>query len=476
MEAKKRLIKKQEKIPTILNANIPPHSMEAEIAVLGAMMLSREAISRAQALLEVQSFYDPRHRIIFEALINLNDKGLNGDLISLKEHLKNRGVLDEIGGVKYLAEISSQTPTAALIDNHCRIVQEKYLKRRLIEVAGDILRNAYDETTDALEEIDAAEAQIFSIAEKLLHKNYSTMRTLAHEAYELIVRLSQRSNDGLSGLATGFIELDQMLGGLQNSDLIIVAARPSMGKTAFALSMVRNIVVGQKIPVAFFSLEMTALQLVIRLLSAEAQINQQKIRTGRISSDDNAKIITALGRLADAPLFIDDTAGLSLMELRAKARRLKYEHNIKLIVIDYLQLIHPPKAESREREISIISQSLKNLAKELDIPVVALAQLNRLVENRADKRPMLSDLRESGSIEQDADVVMFINRPEVYKIMKYEDGTPTENTAEIIIGKQRNGPTGIKRLAFTKEYALFANLAYQYEEPPYQENVDVSDF
>ncbi len=477
MEAKRRnSVKKIEQAPTVFSANVPPHSLEAEMAVLGAMMLSREAISRAQAMLEANSFYDPRHKLIFEALINLNEKGLNGDIISLKEHLKNRGLLDEVGGIKYISDISSFTPTAALIDNHCRIVQEKFLKRKLIEVAGNILKNAYDETTDALEEIDNAESQIFSVAEKLLHKNYSTMKTLAHEAYEMIVRLSQRSNDGLSGLATGFVELDQMLGGLQNSDLIIIAARPSMGKTAFALSMVRNIVVSQKLPVAFFSLEMTALQLVIRMLSAEAQINQQKIRTGRISSEENTKIITALGRLADAPLYIDDTAGLSLMELRAKARRLKYEHNIKLIVVDYLQLIHPPKAESREREISIISQSLKNLAKELDIPVVALAQLNRLVENRADKRPMLSDLRESGSIEQDADVVMFINRPEVYKIMKYEDGTPTENTAEIIIGKQRNGPTGVKRLAFAKDFALFGNLAYQYEEPPYHKNFDGSDF
>ncbi len=476
MEAKRRNIKKLDEAPNFIGANIPPHSREAEIAVLGAMMLSREAISRAQSLLEPNSFYDPRHKIIYEALINLNEKGLNGDLISLKEHLKSRGVLDEVGGIQYLTEISSLTPTAALIDNHTRIVQEKYLKRRLIEVAGNILKNAYSEATDALEEIDSAEAQIFSIAEKLLHKNYSSMKTLAHQAYEMIVRLSQRSKDGLSGLPTGFIELDQMLGGLQNSDLIIIAARPSMGKTAFALSMVRNIVVGEKLPVAFFSLEMTAIQLVLRLISAEAQINQQKLRTGRISSEENTKIISALGKLADAPLFIDDTAGLPIMELRAKARRLKYEHNIKLLVVDYLQLIHPPKAESREREISIISQSLKNLAKELDIPIIALAQLNRLVENRADKRPMLSDLRESGSIEQDADVVMFINRPEVYKIMKYEDGTPTENTAEIIIGKQRNGPTGIKRLAFVKDFAQFGNLAYQYEEPPYQDNVDVSDF
>ncbi len=473
----KRRTKKQEPIRLeALGTKVPPHSTDAEISVLGAMMLSREAISRAQGIIEANAFYHLPHVKIFEALSHLNDKGMSGDIISLKEYLKSKGTLDEIGGIAYLSEINSRTPTAALVENHSRIVQEKYLKRRLIEAAGNILVNSYDESSDAFEEIDAAEAQIFSIAEKLLHKSYANLRTLAHEAYDMIMKLSKQGDTGLSGLATGYVELDQLLGGLQNSDLIILAARPSMGKTALALSIIRNVAVEYNTPVAFFSLEMTSIQLVVRLLSAEARVNQQKIRTGRISHEDNMKIVNSLGSLADAPVFIDDTPGLPLMELRAKARRLKAEQNIKLIVVDYLQLIHPPKAESREREISIISQSLKNLAKELDIPVIALAQLNRSVESRTGrKRPMLSDLRESGAIEQDADVVMFINRPEQYKEEQYEDGTPTENTAEVIIGKQRNGPTGTVRLAFLKDYARFENLAIQYEEPPSSVSGNIGD-
>lgn len=449
----------------MLGTKVPPHSMEAEVSVLGAMMLSREAISRAQGILDENAFYYENHKIIFEALTHLNEKGMSGDILSLKEHLKSQDKLDKIGGVAYLSDINSRTPTAAHIENHCRIVQEHYLKRSLIETAGKILADAYDEATDAIEEIDIAEAAIFKIAEKLLHKSYVSIHTLAHDAYKLIQSLSERDSKGLSGIPTGYIELDHMLGGLQESDLLIVAARPSMGKTAFALSLARNTAVEFNNPVAFFSLEMTSIQLVIRLLSAEAKVNQQKIRTGHISQEDNAKIINALGKLSDSPIFIDDTPGMSLMELRAKARRLKSEQNIKLIVIDYLQLIHSPKAESREREISIISQSLKNLAKELNVPVIALAQLNRSVESRTDKRPMLSDLRESGSIEQDADVVMFINRPEQYKQEKYEDGTPTQGTAEIIIGKQRNGPVGTRRLAFLKDFARFENLAIEYQEP-----------
>ncbi len=453
-----------------LGTKVPPHSTDAEISVLGAMMLSREAISRAQTILETDAFYHRPHQMIYEALINLNDKGMSGDILSLKEYLLSREVLDYVGGIAYLVDINSRTPTAALVENHARIVQERYLKRCLIETSGKILASAYDDSTDALEEIDIAESQIFAIAEKLLHKSYVNIKTLAHEAYDMIQRLSQRESKGLSGIPTGYLELDQLLGGLQDSDLLIVAARPSMGKTAFALSLARNTAVEYGNGVAFFSLEMTSIQLVIRLLSAEAKVNQQKIRTGHISQEDNKKIVNSLGKLADAPIFIDDTPGLSLMELRAKARRLKAEQNIKLIVIDYLQLIHAPKAESREREISIISQSLKNLAKELSVPIIALAQLNRSVESRGDKTPMLSDLRESGSIEQDADVVMFINRPEQYKVDKYPDGSPTENTAEIIIGKQRNGPVGTKRLAFLKDYARFENLAVEYEDAP--ENVN----
>jgi len=464
----------QEKPMNLVNlgARVPPHSTDAEVNVLGAMMLSREAISRAQGILGADAFYNQPHKVIFEAMLSMNDKGMSGDILSLKEYLKSKEQLDFIGGVAYLAEINTRTPTAAYVENHCRIVQERYLKRCLIEASGRILANAYDDSTDALEEIDKAESLVFQIAEKLLHKSYMNLKTLAHEAYSVIMKLSDRDSSGLSGLPTGYIELDMLLGGLQNSDLIIIAARPSMGKTAFALSVARNIAVEYKHPIAFFSLEMSAIQLVIRLISAEAKVNQQKIRTGQISSDDNTKIVCGLGKLASAPIFIDDTPGMTLMEFRAKARRLKSEQNVQLIFVDYLQLLHAPKAESREREISIISQSMKNIAKELNIPIVALAQLNRSVEGRADKRPMLSDLRESGSIEQDADVVMFINRPEQYKQEKYDDGSPTEGTAEIIIGKQRNGPVGTKRLVFIKDFARFEDLAIEYEDSPQ----DMNDF
>lgn len=450
-----------------IGSKVPPHSSEAEIAVLGAMMLSREAISRVCGILDEDSFYFPAHKVIFNAMTTLNDRGTHGDILTLKEYLRSKNQLEEVGGTYYLSEINAKTPTAANVENHARIVQERYLKRCLIDTAGQILANAYDESTDALEEIDKAESDIFKIAEKRLHKSYVDIKSLAHDTYDLISRLSEKGSSGLTGVPTGFIELDKMLGGLQNSDLIIVAARPSMGKTAFALSMARNAALIYEHPVAVFSLEMTSIQLVMRLLSAESRINQSKLRTGMISSEDNSKIISALGKLADAKIFIDDTAGLPLMELRAKCRRLKAEQNIKLVIIDYLQLIHAPKTESREREISIISQSLKNLAKELNIPVVALAQLNRGVEGRTDKRPMLSDLRESGSIEQDADVVMFVNRPEYYKIQKYDDGSATENTAEIIVGKQRNGEVGTRRLAFLKDFARFENLALDHGDMNY---------
>lgn len=284
---------------------------------------------------------------------------------------------------------------------------------------------------------------------------------------EMIVSLSEKDpNEHSIGVPTGYNQLDEMLGGFQNSDLVILAARPSMGKTAFALSLARNVCLDAGVPVAVFSIEMAAIQLVVRLLSAEAKINAHDIRTGRISDDMLPKIAQNIGILSEAPLYIDDSASLSVMELRAKCRRLKVEHNIGLIVVDYLQLLSGPRGESREREISVISRSLKQIAKELDVPVIALSQLNRSVESRSDKRPMLSDLRESGSIEQDADVVMFIHRPEHYDITTFDDGTPTNGVAEIIIGKQRNGPVGSVKLHFVKNYARFENLEFQNEAPP----------
>lgn len=445
---------------------IPPHSIDSEIAVLGSMMLDRSAVSKVQEIITADSFYSEINKIIFETAVELNENGHTPDITTLSKELHKKDLLEFVGGTYYLTEINAKIPTAANAEYHAHIVQENYLKRELIKTAGTILMNAYDNSTDALEEIDKAESSIFAIAEKRVRKSYVDLNQLAHEALNKITEQKNRDMNTLTGVPSGYTDLDSKTGGFQNSDLIIIAGRPSMGKTALALSLARNAASVYKKKIALFSIEMSALQLVIRLISAEAKIDQQKIRTGDLNHEDMQKIIRTLGRLAKSHIIIDDSPMISVMELRAKCRRLKAEYGIEMVIIDYLQLMHPPKAESREREISIISRSLKQLAKELDIPVVALAQLNRSVESRSDKRPMLSDLRESGSIEQDADVVCFVNRPEQYGIMAYDDKSPTEGTAELIIGKQRNGPTGTARLAYIKDYARFENLELHYEEPP----------
>lgn len=445
---------------------VPPHSAEAEMAVLGAIMLDRTALSKVIEVLDADCFYKEVNRKIFETMLSMFERSITIDLISLSEELRRRSLLDVVGGSFYLAEINRATPSAANVEQYARIVQEHYLKRQLIQSASTILANAYDPTTDALEQIDEAERMVFDIAEKRLRKTYVGMDKLAKETFEMIARIASGDKEGLTGIPTGYTRLDEMLGGFRKSDLVIIAARPSMGKTALALSIARNAAIESGVPVAFFSIEMAATQLAVRLLSAESRINAHNILTGRISDDDFPELARRMDKLARASLYIDDSASLSIMELRAKCRRLKAERNIGMVMIDYLQLMSGPKAESREREISQISRSLKQLAKELDVPVVALSQLNRSVESRSDKRPMLSDLRESGSIEQDADVVMFVNRPEHYDIPTYDDGTPTANTAELIIGKQRNGPIGTVRVAYLKDYARFENLAFGMEAPP----------
>ncbi|MBX3043772.1 MAG: replicative DNA helicase [Candidatus Kapabacteria bacterium] len=461
-----------QNVNTANHGRVPPHSDDAEVAVLGAMMIDRIAVSKSVEILQEDAFYHEKHRLIFRAIVRLFERGGTPDFISVGEELKaidDNKIVDTI----FLSNITLATPTSANVEQHARIVQERYLKRLLISTAGQIIMNAYDDSTDALEEIDIAEKHIFEIAEKRLRKSYVGINRLTRDAYEMILKLSQRDQQGLTGVPTGFKELDHLLGGFQKSDLIIIAARPSMGKTALALSIARSAAVVSGIPVAVFSIEMSAMQLVIRLLSSEARIDQQKLRTGRINQEEDRWIVSGLSRLSNAPIYIDDSPMLTIMELRAKCRRLKAEHQVQLIIVDYLQLITAPKSDSREREISLISASLKQIAKELDVPVLALAQLNRSVESRTDKRPMLSDLRESGSIEQDADVVMFVNRPEVYKQMFYDDEhkTPTEGTAELIVGKQRNGPTGTCRVAFQKNYARFENLAYHYEDNPADKGV-----
>jgi replicative DNA helicase len=397
--------------------------------------------------------------LIFKAMMAMFERGVTIDLVSLSDQLQRDGTLERVGGMFALTEISVRTVSSANVEYHARIVLERFLKRQLIKVAGEIAQQCYDETTDALDEVDRAEQRIFEVAEKRLRRSYSGMKKLTKDAIERIFSMSAGEGDGITGVPTGFTQLDQLLSGLQPSDLVIVAARPSMGKTAFALSVAREASRRGK-AVGIFSLEMSAQQLVLRLISADAAVGLQALRSGRLSNAEMHEIVTRVDSLMNAQIYIDDSAGLSPVEFRAKCRRMKMEHKIDLVMVDYLQLMHAPKAESREREISVISHTLKAVAKELNIPVIALSQLNRTLEARADKRPMLSDLRESGSIEQDADVVMFIHRPEYYKITAFEDGRSTENIAEIIVGKQRNGPTGDIRLFYQKELAAFHDLTF----------------
>lgn len=443
----------------IRSGNIPPHSTDAEVAVLGAMLIDKDAVSKVVEVVDAECFYHDKHVLIFKAMMAMFERGVTIDLVSLSDQLQRDGTLERVGGMFALTEISVRTVSSANVEYHARIVLERFLKRQLIKVAGEIAQQCYDETTDALDEVDRAEQRIFEVAEKRLRRSYSGMKKLTKDAIERIFSMSAGEGDGITGVPTGFTQLDQLLSGLQPSDLVIVAARPSMGKTAFALSVAREASRRGK-AVGIFSLEMSAQQLVLRLISADAAVGLQALRSGRLSSAEMHEIVTRVDSLMNAQIYIDDSAGLSPVEFRAKCRRMKMEHKIDLVMVDYLQLMHAPKAESREREISVISHTLKAVAKELDIPVIALSQLNRTLEARADKRPMLSDLRESGSIEQDADVVMFIHRPEYYKITAFEDGRSTENIAEIIVGKQRNGPTGDIRLFYQKELAAFHDLTF----------------
>jgi replicative DNA helicase len=393
-------------------------------------------------------------------MVSLFEAGEAVDTVTVYEELKKREQLDEAGGAVYLSKISQNISSAANIEYHAKIILEKEILRGLISSSHEIARAAYEGTEDAFDLLDQAERRIFEITESHLKKSFAGMDRAVRDALEYIEAIHSKSNIKFS-VPTGFYELDELLGGFQKSDLIIIAARPSMGKTALALTLARNAAIDHKIPVGIFSLEMSTMQLIIRMLCAEGRLNAHLVRTGKLPHEEGVKLSKNAHKLIDAPVFVDDTPAQSVLEIRAKARRLKAEKNIGMIIIDYLQLMQgPAKAESREREISHISRSLKSLAKELNIPVIALAQMNRAVEARTDKRPQLSDLRESGSIEQDADVVTFLYRPEYYGIKTDQDGNSLEGVAEIIVGKQRNGPTGEVRLAFIKEYARFENLAH----------------
>ncbi len=449
---------------------VPPQAVDVEQSVLGAMLLEREAIPKAIEILRAESFYSAKHKKIFTAITQLFERSNPVDLITLTEELRRRSELEEIGGAYYLTELTTQVASAANVEYHSRIIAEKYLLRKLIETMTTLVGEAYDPGSDAFELLDMAEAEIFGISDSQLRRPASSITDVIKTTLQQLEAIHGREG-GITGVPSGFSKLDEYTSGFQRSDLIIVAARPSMGKTAFALTCGRNAALHPQYPtgVAIFSLEMGAEQLAQRMLTSEARIDAQAARTGRMKDRDWQALARAAGRLSAAPIFIDDTPGLSVLELRAKCRRLKAEHDIGLVIVDYLQLMHATTTNrnaNREQEIAHISRSLKSLAKELNVPVIALSQLSRAVESRGgDKRPQLSDLRESGSIEQDADVVCFIYRAERYGITVDEHGNSTEGLADILIGKQRNGPIGTVQLAFVDQYARFENLTSYYSAP-----------
>jgi len=455
---------------------VPPQAIDVESAVLGAMLLEKEAIAKAIEILDDRAFYKPANQSIYRAMMALFERSEPIDLITLTEELRRRNELDKIGGEYYLSELTTKVSSAANVEYHAHIVLERALMRQLIHSSSEIINRAYSETEDSLGFLDEAEQKVFDISEQRMKKSFVSMNTAVHKTMDLLQSIHGK-HSGVTGVPSGFSDLDSLTGGFQTSDLIIIAGRPSQGKTAFVLSVARNASVLHDVPIGIFSLEMSSQQLVMRLMCAEARVDAHKVRTGRLPEDEWRKLSTSVGRLYKAKIFIDDTPGLGVLELRAKARRLKVEHNIGLIAVDYLQLMQGPRnAQSREQEISAISRSLKALAKELNLPVVALSQLNRTVETRGDKKPALSDLRESGAIEQDADVVIFVHRPEMFGIQEQE-GESTEGLAEIIIGKQRNGPTDTVKLQFIKQYARFENrMAFRPETFLPEEPADATPF
>jgi len=433
---------------------LPPQNLEAEMAVLGSMLIDEEAISIVLESLDKDAFYKIAHRKVFEAITDLFNSNKAVDLITLTDELKRRNILEEIGGASFLTELVNSVPTAANVAYYVAIVKEKNILRNLINNATKIVAQCFEADGNVNELVDNAERLIFEVSNRRLGTSFMPMKEIIKESIESIDKLYQHKTH-VTGLPTGFIELDTKTAGLQASDLIIIAGRPSMGKSALALGIAEYVGVVEKIPLAIFSLEMSKEQLVQRMLCSHARVDAHKVRTGYLSTSDWPRLTAAAGKLSDAPIFIDDTAAISVMELRAKARRLKAHHDIKLLIVDYLQLMRGlGQVESRQQEISDISRSLKALARELNIPVIAISQLSRAVESRNDHRPQLSDLRESGAIEQDADVVALILREEYYRPTPENQGI-----AEVIIAKQRNGPVGTIKLAFIKEYTRFENLA-----------------
>ena len=441
---------------------LPPQARELEEAVLGALMLEKDTYLAVGEILKPESFYDPSHQLIYGAIQGLSMQQKPVDVLTVVEELKRRGELESSGGAVYIAELSEKVASAAHSEYHARIIAQKHLARQLISFSSEISQNAFDETVDVDDLMQETEGKLFEISQRNVKKDVIQINPVIKEAMENI-QIAANRKDGMSGLPTGFVELDKLTSGWQKSDLIIIAARPAMGKTALVLSMAKNIALDYKQPIGIFSLEMSNVQLVNRLIVNVCQIKGENIKSGRLTDDEWERLDKNHKLLYNAPIYIDDTPSLSVFELRTKARRLVREHDVKAIIIDYLQLMNASGMNfgSREQEVSMISRSLKGLAKELNIPVIALSQLNRGVETRITtdgKRPQLSDLRESGAIEQDADIVCFIHRPEYYRITEDEKGNSLIGIAEIIVAKHRNGPTGIAKMRFDSEYARFQNL------------------
>lgn len=441
--------------------HVMPQAPEVEKAVLGALMIDKDAYVVVCETLKPMSFYEPRHQKIYEAIerLSINERPI--DVLTVTEQLTKDGTLEEVGGAAYVAELSSKVATSANIVFHANIIAEKYLSRQLISYANTIGSKAFDETFDVKDVIMEAEQILFEIAQTNMKKDYTSIKSLVGESTKIMMKNSENKGD-VSGISTGYYRLDHLTSGWQNSDLVIIAGRPAMGKTAFALSMAKNIAADQHIPVAFFSLEMSGVQLSNRLISNVCEIEGRKILSGQLDRTEWDRFDKRINSLIEAPLYIDDTPGLSVFELKTKAHRLVRERGVKLIMIDYLQLMNANgmRFNSRQEEVAKISQSLKELAKDLDIPIIALSQLNRGVEGRdgaEGKRPLLSDLRESGAIEQDADMVMFVHRPEYYHIYQGTNGEDYRGKAEIIIAKHRKGATDIALLNFRGEYTRFEN-------------------
>jgi len=437
---------------------IPPQNVEAEQCVLGGILLEDRAIVKVIETLRPEDFYKEAHGIIYRAMLDLFDRNEPQDTITVTNYLKSKGLLDQVGGPAYLVELAEAVPFASNITYYAKIVRDKAVLRRLIQKSSDIATLCYEEAGDVDEILEAAESAIFEISQAKIRQSFLPLNLVLKESIKKVENLFAKK-EMITGVPTGFTDLDAMTAGFQPSDLIIVAGRPSMGKTALALNIAQHAAIQHQIPVAIFSLEMSKEQLALRMLCSEAKVNAQKVRTGFLSELEWSRLIGAADLLSKARIFIDDTPAISVLEMRAKARRLKTEHGLGLVMVDYLQLMRGRgQSERREQEISEISRSLKAMAKELNVPVVALSQLNRKVEDRPNKRPQMADLRESGAIEQDADVIAFIYRDEVYN--RSEDN-PNKGIAEIILGKQRNGPTGVVKLAFLAKYSCFANLTIE---------------